>query len=363
MYSLIFFFKETLGHLENYGLFLVFDGHRGSSYANTIAKEFATFLTNQTPFSTMNKEDEYDEQQLKLGLREAFLQYDKEKRLEGRTSGTTVSGILITPKHIFVMNIGDSRSLICRSGELFFETKDHKPTHETERTRIHQAGGNTNDCRLNGRLSLSRALGNFEYKNNKNLNQIEQALSPEADITVLERNRMNDDFIVICTDGIFHRMSNQQVIQFLTDRIPYKQNQKDVCHEIMDYCLYKGSKDNISVILLHFDNSSIKQDADKIKQDEDLDTKLRLFTQEYVDEQFANNKSAYGWVHCFNKIDELYKESIFDKHEITRHYGITLKKGVIYDEFDKLVMEIKDKRNQEALRWMIEQREKEQNDN
>ena len=43
--------------------------------------------------------------------------------------------------------------------------QDHKPSNEPEKERIQNAGGSVMIQRVNGSLAVSRALGDFEYKN------------------------------------------------------------------------------------------------------------------------------------------------------------------------------------------------------
>ena len=43
--------------------------------------------------------------------------------------------------------------------------QDHKPSNELEKERIQNAGGSVMIQRVNGSLAVSRALGDFEYKN------------------------------------------------------------------------------------------------------------------------------------------------------------------------------------------------------
>ena len=87
---------------------------------------------------------------------------------------------------------------------------------------------------------------------------------------------------------------------------------------------------------------------------------LDIIILEYVDDAFADGKSAYGWEPCFNKLNTLHKEAVFDKHENTQGLGIALKKGVIFAEFDKLAMAWRDVRRAEALRRMEEDRNQSQ---
>jgi len=48
-------------------------------------------------------------------------------------------------------------------------SEDHKPENAGELSRIQRAGGFVEDGRVNGMLALSRALGDFEYKGNRQL--------------------------------------------------------------------------------------------------------------------------------------------------------------------------------------------------
>ena len=46
---------------------------------------------------------------------------------------------------------------------------DHKPDNPTELKRIENSGNFVTEGRINGRLALSRAFGDFEFKNNSEL--------------------------------------------------------------------------------------------------------------------------------------------------------------------------------------------------
>lgn len=89
---------------------------------------------------------------------------------------STATGVLITPEFFFVVNLGDSRTVICSDSKLTFATADHKPTHESERERILESGGHVTNGRVNGMLAVSRAFGNFEMKRNADIKQSDQGI-------------------------------------------------------------------------------------------------------------------------------------------------------------------------------------------
>merc|ERR1711966_537853 len=72
---------------------------------------------------------------------------------------------------------------------------DHKPTNPKEQHRIENASGSVTLGRVNGDLAVSRALGDFSYKQTAHLSEIEQQVSPEADVIIVERS-FEDEFLV-----------------------------------------------------------------------------------------------------------------------------------------------------------------------
>ena len=87
---------------------------------------------------------------------------------------------------LFVGNIGDSRCIACCSGLAEALSIDHKPGDALERDRIENAGGFVEFNRVNGNLALSRAFGDFAFKNNIELPQERQMISMKPDVVVHE---------------------------------------------------------------------------------------------------------------------------------------------------------------------------------
>lgn len=77
---------------------------------------------------------------------------------------------------------------------------DHKPTNKGENARIVAAGGFVEFGRVNGNLALSRALGDFEFKQNPNVDAEHQIVTADPDIIVHEHTP-EDEFVVLACDG------------------------------------------------------------------------------------------------------------------------------------------------------------------
>ena len=173
----------------------------------------------------------------------------------GDHSGSTAHYGLITPTHIVIANIGDSRGVLCSDGRVIEMSTDHKPDlvlcswspcmhssalglQPTEAARIQRAGGRVvsiGGCpRVNGDLAvrknrlcscgfewwssvlqLSRALGDFRFKASR-LADVEQMVSPEAELKVWERTS-KDEFLLMACDGIWDVMTSASAVSFLKE--------------------------------------------------------------------------------------------------------------------------------------------------
>src|SRR3990172_8315701 len=96
---------------------------------------------------------------------------------------------------IYQINVGDTRSIIFNDNRVISVTKDHKPHYKSECDRIKKADGIVQKWNtiyrlttplLGGGIAISRALGDFEFKFNKDIlyDPINGALSAVPDIKV-----------------------------------------------------------------------------------------------------------------------------------------------------------------------------------
>jgi len=67
------------------------------------------------------------------------------------------------------VNAGDSRGVLARTDSVVALSEDHKPDNTIEIRRIESAQHYVEDSRVDGNLALSRAFGDFQYKDQAGL--------------------------------------------------------------------------------------------------------------------------------------------------------------------------------------------------
>lgn len=281
--------------LKDTSLFAVFDGHAGSFAAKFSAENYVQVLSREPLFvkyaermqdydtaQNLSTEEQHarDRELLELleeALARSFLEFDKilftkilstASRDDGDAtedstmgeytetltddSGTTAVIVLLTPKWIVCANAGDSRAIYSKSnGRTIPLSYDHKPDDEEEERRIVEAGGCVRAGRVDGDLAVSRGFGDFRFKLNNTKNQLEQKVSCLPDIIIQNRNNEEDEFIVLACDGVWDIATNKECSNMVQDI--FQEGEKDLglaCEEILDLSLKKGSKDNISALIV-----------------------------------------------------------------------------------------------------------------
>lgn len=100
--------------------------------------------------------------------------------------------------------------------------------------------------RVNGSLAVSRALGDYDYKNVEGRGQCEQLVSPEPEIFVRERDDTSDEFLVLACDGVWDVMSNEALCSYIHSRLKITDDLESITNQVIDTCLYKVSFFNFS---------------------------------------------------------------------------------------------------------------------
>lgn len=215
--------------------FAVFDGHGGSTVAKYAGKHV---------HERLKSEADYQKKDYKAALKRAFLGTDDDLRADPAffhdPSGCTAVAALLTSNKILVANAGDSRSVMSVKGAVKELSFDHKPQNPAETSRITAAGGYVEYNRVNGNLALSRAIGDFEFKQNYAIQPEQQIVTSDPEITEHDLGD-EDEFLVLACDGIWDCLSSQQVIDVVRRLIAEKKDLGTICEIVMDKCLAPDS--------------------------------------------------------------------------------------------------------------------------
>ncbi|PWA45769.1 Protein phosphatase 2C [Artemisia annua] len=262
--------------------FGVYDGHGGSQVANYCNERVHVALEEELKAYAQETINDTLQAQWEKVFTNCFQKVDDEvggrisrRTLEAKgdtfnvtsepvapaTAGSTAVVAVINSSHIIVANCGDSRAVLYRGKEVVVLSNDHKPNREDELARIEAAGGKViqwNGHRVLGVLAMSRSIGDGYLK---------PCIIPDPEVTFTARAR-EDECLVLASDGLWDVMSNEEVCEVARKRILIwhkknggnvtdKGNGNGVDHAAQaaaDYlvmlALQKGSKDNISVIVV-----------------------------------------------------------------------------------------------------------------
>eukprot|EP00397_Hematodinium_sp_SG-2012_P018797 GEMP01019274.1.p1 GENE.GEMP01019274.1~~GEMP01019274.1.p1 ORF type:complete len:402 (+),score=49.94 GEMP01019274.1:92-1297(+) len=193
------------------------------------------------------------------------------------SAGTTCTSALVVQSEkkgewdIILANAGDSRSIVIHQDATFIATEDHKPDNPGEMERIKKAGGfvskeSFGPSRVDSNLAVSRAFGDFDYKD-ISANQEDHKISCVPD--VIRTTAKDGDFVLLCCDGIFDVMSNEECVSFVLNH-----NTADLgllCSKLLKLVLDKGSRDNCSAMICHLSSSENHIEDDAIQGSTTLD--------------------------------------------------------------------------------------------
>ena len=230
--------------------FGVFDGHSGDKCSAFVAEHLpGRILGVPSPISDATYE------KICLDLDEEFLAADG-------SGGTTATFCLVErgenqKYQVTVNNVGDSRILHVRNGEILGATHDHKPQNPEEKKRIEACGGAVRMNRVDGDLAVSRAFGDGAFKRNRE-NPRNQKVIAVPDIFRVTCEV--DDLLIIACDGVFEgSFPSEDVAKFVAQQISQLPAPVDlgiVSARVCDHAIRRGSKDNITCMVVQFTNGT-----------------------------------------------------------------------------------------------------------
>jgi serine/threonine protein phosphatase PrpC len=251
----------------------VFDGHGGAGAAIYTEKHLVNIIedTKEWKEYVATPAAARDPAQIGRALEAAFLAIDVKlrhyqenytptsDRARDRTdtSGCTATTCMVTPTHFVCANSGDSRTVLGTNGTTIPLSEDHKPEDQIEYDRITNAGGSVQWKRVDGDLAVSRAFGDFEYKKRPDLPAEQQKVSPFPDVKIVPRTPQDDVLLLAC-DGLWDVYSSEEAIEAV--RTLFAMGESDVvlvAEEMIDSSMAKGSRDNISAIVVRLSGASV----------------------------------------------------------------------------------------------------------
>ncbi|XP_062087737.1 protein phosphatase 2C 16-like [Humulus lupulus] len=268
---------QNLTHLTSH-FYGVYDGHGGSQVANYCRERIHLALAEEIGMSNddlCNGDVGENQQALwEKAFTSCFQKVDDEigGKINGDASDATVEPVapetvgstavvaLVCSSHIIVANCGDSRAVLCRGKEPVPLSVDHKPNREDEYDRIEASGGKViqwNGHRVFGVLAMSRSIGDRYLK---------PWIIPEPEVMFVARAR-EDECLILASDGLWDVMTNEEICEVARRRLLlwHKKNgvtaladrglgadlaAQAAAEYLSMLALQKGSKDNISVIVV-----------------------------------------------------------------------------------------------------------------
>ncbi|KAG6672943.1 hypothetical protein I3843_16G085800 [Carya illinoinensis] len=159
--------------------FAIYDGHGGR-----LAAEYAQKHLHANVLSAGLPRELLDVKAAKRAILDGFRKTDESLLQESATAGwqdgATAVCVWVVGQTVFLANVGDAKAVVARSSTVdglqnhsdggsspkaIVLTREHKAIYPLERARIQKAGGTiSSNGRLQGRLEVSRAFGDRQFK-------------------------------------------------------------------------------------------------------------------------------------------------------------------------------------------------------
>ena len=253
--------KDRSHGSSSWAMFGVFDGHVTDKCSAFASQELLRALQQWKASQTTSTPDGLPPDDV---IQNLALEVDRkwlDRGEEGGSAGIWVLASLVDDEnyHLQIGNVGDSRVLVSRTnGTMELLTKDHKPENPEERSRIESCGGYVENNRVDGSLALSRAFGDSTYKQHvPTTDQNMQKVIARCEVTRTVIKKGSDDFLMLFCDGVYEgEFDNDQIAHVASKHLESMNDLAEVCSVVSDEALYRGSRDNISCMLVKFEDGS-----------------------------------------------------------------------------------------------------------
>ncbi len=204
-------------------------GHRAGDVASNIAttsihKRWLEAEKIETP----DDAEKWLNEQIKEINKEVFQHAVDHEECQGM--GTTIVASIGTDEFVTVAHIGDSRCYLANEFGFKQVTEDHSLVNELVRT---------------GQISTQDA----EHHPRKNVLLKALGTEEETSVDVKTIGWTEDNKLLLCSDGLSNKMSDDELIEFVEEPLPLEQ----AAEKLIQFANERGGEDNISLVLVHYD--------------------------------------------------------------------------------------------------------------
>jgi serine/threonine protein phosphatase PrpC len=222
------------GDIKNFGIYIIADGmggHENGEVASRIAIEkMSSYVVSKLYLPSISTDTGHFDESIQEVLREGVIKAHQAIKHAANGSGTTLTAALIIGDKLSIAHVGDSRAyLIEPDWRVKLLTHDHSLVK-----RLEEIGQLTpEEASKNPRRNLLyRAVGQGD----------------QIDPDVTTYHIFNGQMLMLCTDGLWGVLSENDLIQVLQ----ISPEPQIVCQSLIEAANAAGGPDNISVILINF---------------------------------------------------------------------------------------------------------------
>lgn len=251
--------EASLGSMS---YFAIFDGHAGSRAAEFAGERLCELLAADRAALLSGPAE---------ALRRALARTEEEwlqmARARELMDGTTAAVALVdrAGRRCLVGNIGDSEIILGSRGDAGPNVKVLTEVHHLKRSpaeveRVTAAGGRIWRGRLGHpkispqvlSLSVSRAIGDLFFKEDKYTDGVQSGLTAEAYIATVDicAEDAKDEFLVIGCDGLWDTVKYDEAAGFVLERLQLNEDPQSISEGLVARAREAGSSDNITVMVV-----------------------------------------------------------------------------------------------------------------
>ena len=219
-------------------------GHTGGEIASKLAVKIVGELIKEKPPRASQNGDDGNEQnegplpKVRAAIEkanESIFQTNKDLVRTRRPMGTTLLTAIITPKKIYIGNVGDSRCYHIRDGEILAQTEDHSWVDEQVKMGLMSKSEAETDRRKN---IVTRCVGTHE----------------EVTVDTYRWHIVPGDLLLMCTDGLVNMVKDDEI------KREFQRNGSaaEIAHRLVTKANEYGGKDNITVVVVNINPAPLR---------------------------------------------------------------------------------------------------------